>query len=239
MPDGSAPACTAMLPKVDKPAFVRELGPVNVADLCRCVDQLSERAWRREDEAKENDYGCFDHTQHLVFRFIAGNRSPLRFYSKRTWRVWQRLLQPVMAKAAAGYGYVRPLYPKAMLARLAPGHGIDEHADDEDGGASHPFTHKIHVPLRTNPQATLTVAGRVFHVPAGHAFEVNNLAVHGAFNGGRQHRIHFVFEVFEGAAVAADELEAASIWFARPLANADRQRGSRTSTRPPVTAKWM
>ena len=83
-----------------------------------------------------------------------------------------------------------------MLARLAAGRGIDPHTDH--GGANH-LTHKIHVPLQTNPRATLAVAGATFHLEAGYAWEVNNLAVHSAFNGGGQDRIHFIFEVLEGA----------------------------------------
>ena len=212
-----APAAGPNLPAVQKPAFVRELGPVDIADLRRHVDKLSERAWRQADEGKENAYICFAHTQHVVFRFILGNRSPLKFYSRPIWRVWQRLLQPVMAQAAAVYGYAKPIYPKAMLARLAAGHGINEHTDGETG-VSHALTHKIHVPLHTNPQATLRVGGTDFHLPAGHAFEVNNLAWHGAFNGGDEDRIHFIFEVFDGTEVAAGDVDAISAWVTEPVA---------------------
>ena len=50
---------------------------------------------------------------------------------------------------------------------------------DTDGGGSHPLVHKVHVPLQTNPRAWLTVDGA---------------------------RIHFIFEVFEGAGRAVQEL---------------------------------
>ena len=189
---GTAPA----LPRVEKPALVRCLGPVDVEALRAPVGRLSEKVWRQEDAAKENDYFCFTHTRHIVFRFIENNRTPLRYYSNPIWTVWQRLLLPVMAQAAAPFGYAEPVYPKAMLARLAAGHGIDQHVDGE---GSHPLTHRIHVPLQTNPRATLTVDGTDFHLEAGYAFEVNNLVPHSAFNGGEKDRIHFVFEVFEGA----------------------------------------
>ena len=101
-----------------------------------------------------------------------------------------------MAQAAAHYGYVEPIYPEAMLARLTAGHEIDEHIDLE---SSNPLVHKIHVLPVTNPRATLTVAGAEFHLATGRAWKVNNLAPHGAFNGGEQDRIHFIFEMFEGA----------------------------------------
>lgn len=190
------PAATKTLRRVQKPARVRRLGAVEVETLRRSVARLSEKVWRQEDGAKENDFPCFHHTRHVVFRFIAGNRDPRYFYSQPIWTVWQRILLPVMARAAASYGYRGPVYPKAMLARLAAGHGIDLHTD---GGGSHPFTHKIHIPLETNPAAILYVDGEDFHLGSGRVFEVNNLVPHGAFNGGETDRIHLVFEVFEGA----------------------------------------
>ena len=189
------------LRRVEKPSRVRRLGPVRTGPLRRQVARLSERVWRREDRAKENDYACFHHTRHIVFRFIEGNRDPRRFYSNPSWAVWRPVLLPVMAQAAAPYGYVRPVYPKAMLARLAAGHRIDRHIDGAaDGtGSSHPYVHKIHVPLETGPAAVLHVDGKDFHLEAGLAWEINNLLVHGAFNGGETDRIHLIFEVFEGA----------------------------------------
>ena len=82
-----------------------------------------------------------------------------------------------------------------MLARLAAGHGIDPHVDRQP---SNPFVHKIHVPLRTNPRALLTIDDHALHLEAGGAWEVNNLVLHAAFNGGAEDRIHFIFEVYEG-----------------------------------------
>lgn len=188
-------AGAGQLRPVEKPSGVRRLGPVETEPLRRLTARLSERAWRREDRTKENDFPCFRHTRHIVFRFIEGNRDPRNFYSNPNWAVWRPVLLPVMARAAAPYGYRRPVYPKAMLARLAAGRGIDRHSD---GPGSHPYVHKIHVPLETEPAAVLHVDGTDYHLEAGYAWEVNNLCVHGAFNGGGTDRIHLIFEVFEG-----------------------------------------
>ena len=184
------------LPPVAKPAAVRCLGPVDVGPLAAQIARVSDRAWRIEDSVKENDFPCFRHTQHIIFRFIAGNRDPRRFYSKPAWRVWRRWLLPVMTRAAAPYRFADPVFPKAMLARLEAGHRIDTHID---AGRSDPRVHKVHVPIMTDPRALLTVGGTGFHLAAGHAWEVNNLARHGAFNGGAQDRVHFIFEVFDDA----------------------------------------
>ena len=190
---------TGTLQPVEKPDTVRPLGPVDaghVRALRAQVARLSDAVWNREDGAKENDFFCFAHTRHIVFRFIPLDATHPRYYVNPGWDLWRRWLLPVMAQATAPYGYAEPVYPKAMLARLAAGRDIALHTD---GGRLDPFTHKIHVPLETNPRATLTVADAAFHLPAGSTWEVNNLAVHGACNGGGQDRIHFIFEVLEGA----------------------------------------
>ena len=183
---------------VEKPHSIRRLGPVDVAPLRAHVARLSDNAWNRENAAKENDFACFTHTRHVVFRFVPGDSARPSFYTMPLWNLWRRWLLPVMAQAAAPYAFTAPVYPKAMLARLAAGRGIDPHVDH---GGMNPLVHKIHVPLETGPRATLSVRGAPFHLHAGHAWEVNNLVPHGAFNGEDHDRIHFIFEVFEGDGV--------------------------------------
>jgi len=181
---------------VAKPATVRRLEPVDYGALAALVGRVSDRSWHREDRLKPNREFCFHHVRHIIFRFIVANRDPRHFYSTPAWLAWRGWLLPLMESAAAAYGFKRPVFPKAMLAKLEAGQGIDSHVDGE---GSHPLVHKVHVPLRTNPRALLAVDGESIHLAPGYAWEVNNLAPHGAFNGGEGERIHFIFELFEGA----------------------------------------
>ncbi len=103
---------------------------------------------------------------------------------------------PVMERATEAYGFARPAYPKAMFARLAAGGEITRHVD---GPGSNLVTHKIHVPLRTNPGAVFLVADEPFHLACGHAYEVNNIRPHAARNDGAEDRIHFIFEAYDAA----------------------------------------
>ena len=215
----------AILRPVRKPHSVRRLGPVDVAPLRALVARLSDKAWNRENAAKENDFSCFTHTRHIIFRFVPRDLTRPCFYSMPLWNLWQRWLLPVMARAAAPYGLTAPVYPKAMLARLAAGRGIDPHIDH---GGMNPLVHKIHVPLETGPRATLTVRGAPFHLRAGHAWEVNNLAPHGAFNGEDHDRIHFIFEVFEGAGVE---------WNRRPFT--PERAAAEAAERPPPYGRTL
>lgn len=182
---------------VTKPANVRDLGPVDAAALHDRVLGISEHTWTGEDARKENNFTVFHHTRHIVFRFTPGNRDPEDSYENPAWHVWRGLLQPVMDAAIAPYGFADPAFPKAMLARLQAGHRIDLH---RDGAGSNLRTHKIHVPLITNPGAFFLCGPNRHHLAHGHAWEVNNIAPHGGVNEGDADRIHFIFEVFDRAA---------------------------------------
>lgn len=185
--------------RVRKPAGVRALGPVDTTALVAQVRRLSDRAWAGEDALKENAFEVFHHTRHVIFRFIPRNQNPEDFYSTHAWPLWKGLLEPIMDAVVQPYGFERPVYPKAMLARLEAGAIIDPHVD---GAGSNLLTHKIHVPLITNPGALFLTGEDTCHLEAGQAYEVNNIGRHAAMNHGSEDRIHFIFEVFEGAGLA-------------------------------------
>ncbi len=178
---------------VKKPASILELGQIDITELKNKVESLSENVWALEDARKENKFKGFHHTQHINFRFIRGNRNHRDYYSEPIWFIWKRLLLPIMNQAVAPYAYSQPIYPKVMLARLAAGYSIDHHSD---GAGSNSCVHKIHIPIQTNTNATFIIDGVKFHLQEGHAYEVNNLALHAAQNAGEDPRIHLIFELY-------------------------------------------
>ncbi len=101
-----------------------------------------------------------------------------------------------MDQVARHYDYSHPAYPKVMLARLAAGYSIDRH---KDVARSNLYTHKIHIPLVTNPQVKFMVDNSVHFLMEGKAYEVNNIVSHAVDNSGKIDRIHFIFEVFDDA----------------------------------------
>lgn len=183
-----------MVPKVEKPHTVRHLGPVAYEPLRRAVTRISEATWQVEDAHKENNFEVFHHTRHIIFRFIENNRDPESFYATPAWDAWKGLLEPIMREAIAPYRFASPRFPKAMLARLQAGQRIDPHYD---GAGSNLRTHKIHVPLVTNPEAVFLVRDERVHLEAGNAYEVNNIVSHGGENLGEEDRIHLIFEVYD------------------------------------------
>lgn len=195
--DIEAPPESPTLDRVEKPKSIRELCAVDLTEIQPLILNLPERLWDIEDARKENQFPCFHHTRHIVFRFIEGNRDPRVFYSHPIWSVWQSKLEPMFDAIVKPYGFTRPVYPKVMLARLAAGAVIDRHVD---GAGSNLCTHKIHVPVKTNPGAIFESNDLQHHLAEGFAYEANNIAPHGVRNDGDEDRIHLIFEVFEGDA---------------------------------------
>ncbi len=178
---------------VKKPENILKLGKADISEIRKLIPRLSEKVWNLENSQKENKFKCFHHTQHIVFRFIEGNRNHRNFYSNPIWDVWQNQLLPIMDSVITKYNYENPVYPKVMLARLAANSVIDSHSD---GAGSHPHTHKIHIPIQTNEKAHFFIRDEAFHLKKGIAYEVNNLVPHAVENHGSTDRIHLIFEVF-------------------------------------------
>ena len=79
----------------------------------------------------------------------------------------------------------------SMVAKLAPEGKIDPHVDQ---GESFATSHRIHVPLQTNPGVQFKINGRSFHLEEGIAYEVSNLDPHAVANRGLRDRLHFIFD---------------------------------------------
>ena len=181
---------------ISKPYTIRELGSVDIDPIKALVNRLSETVWTKEDDRKENNFFCFHHTRHIIFRFIEDHQDHQGFYSNPIWSVWKQELLPIMEQVAHHYDYSHPTYPKVMLARLTAGYRIDRH---KDVARSNLYTHKIHIPLLTNPQVKFVVRDSVHYLMEGKAYEVNNIVSHAVDNSGKTDRIHLIFEVYDEA----------------------------------------
>lgn len=180
--------------KIRKPENILELGAIDISPIKNLVERTSEQVWNLENAHKENDFEVFHDTRHIVFRFIEGMRDHRKFYSNPNWAIWQGALLPLMQKVVEKYGFQKPEFPKVMLARLAAGAVIDRH---KDGAGSNLYTHKIHVPIRSNEKALMFIKDEPFHLREGFAYEVNNIVSHAVENLGDEDRIHLIFEVFD------------------------------------------
>lgn len=177
-----------------KTTSVRQLGPVDITALLEAVLAIPEATWDAENADKPNKFEALDKTRHIVFRFVDSTRDWRASHDRAMWARWRPLLEPVLAQATAPYGYARGVFPRVMLARMAPGGIIQPHIDANPAAK---WPHKIHVPLVTNPGVVFYIGQQGHHFPVGAAVEVNNLGPHAVRNGGATDRIHLIFEYFD------------------------------------------
>lgn len=193
--EGTAIKGIGMPSPINKPAAIRELGPVDISSIKTAILQIPERLWLVEDEKKENKkFFGLEETRHIIFRFTPGNRDHRQFYSTPLWKMWSRKLLPLMAQVVRPYGYQNPVFSKVLLARLPAGKIIPTHVDGE---GSNLYTHKIHVPIQTNSQALFYIEDVPYHLQEGFSYEVNNIVKHHVENLGDTDRIHLIFECFD------------------------------------------
>ena len=198
-----------------KTASVRHLGPVAIGSLSDAVSAIPEPTWDAENADKPNKFEALDKTRHIVFRFVDSTRDWRGSHNRPLWSQWEPLLAPVLAEAVADYGYRRGVFPRVMLARMAPGGIIQPHIDANPAAK---WPHKIHVPLVTNEKVGFLIGDTVHHFPIGRAVEVNNLGPHAVRNDGDSDRIHLIFEYYDADQPDPD-------WLAPFLeADAPRQR---------------
>lgn len=188
-----------------KTPSIRALGNVDIQALRADVLAIPEETWDQEDARKPNRFEALDRTRHIVFRFVDDTRDWRRSHDRAPWSEWRGLLEPVLAQATQAYGYRRAAFPRVMLARMAPGGIIKPHVDANPAAK---WPHKIHVPLRTNPQVGFLVGDRVHHFPEGEAVEVNNLGMHAVRNDGGTDRIHLIFEYYDLEQAEPDWIDA-------------------------------
>ena len=80
---------------------------------------------------------------------------------------------------------------RAMMARLPAGATIGRHRDEHPSFAA---SHRIHLPLLTNPKVSFLVGDDRVVTEEGMAFELNNSMPHEVLNESDAPRIHFIFD---------------------------------------------
>ncbi|GAC1634387.1 MAG: hypothetical protein NVS9B10_30440 [Nevskia sp.] len=181
-------------PNPRKTTSIRCLGPVDIAALREAVLAIPEPLWAAANEVKPNRFEALDRTEHLVFRFVSSLKDWRESQDLPLWPEWRERLLPVLRQATAPYGYANGVFPRVMLARMAPGGVIHPH---RDGARAASWPHKIHVPLLTNPQVRFYIEPQDYHLEVGQAYEVNNLGAHAVVNEGATPRIHLIFEYYD------------------------------------------
>jgi hypothetical protein len=172
-----------------KPAdSFRFLGKLDVTALKQCVLRQSESAWSEQDYRQEK-YAVHRQTQTIYLLFDNDFR---HFESTNQPRLaeFAPALRPVVQHIAASFGN-RGWPVRCILTRLVAGGEITPH---KDFGFSLMHSHRVHIPLVTNPGVMFTVGERSIHMQEGELWEINNSFTHRVVNGGPEARVHMILD---------------------------------------------
>ena len=170
---------------------VRELDVIkNAPTLISAVLQLPEATWL-EDQSRQDNFHVHSQTQSLVLLFCESEWPEMQVEKKSAWSYLAKQAVPVMREILDSYYDRGGVILRAMASKLLPHGTIEGHTD---GHPSFSCSHRIHVPLLTNPDVIFLVGGKQITMDVGKGYEINNQLVHRVHNGGDDDRIHFIFD---------------------------------------------
>ena len=171
--------------KLDVPLKI--VGSVDQVVLRKMLDKITPEDWLVYDYRKpeQNMADC----SSIVLRHSSE-------YSTNTIRnmpLYGKFEDEVLELLAA----LRKFYPfreyVAFLALLRPGGVIGKHID---GGEFLETIHRLHIPIKTNPDCFYLVEDIRINMTVGTVYEIDNTRLHGVENNGSEGRIHLVFNLY-------------------------------------------
>ena len=182
---------------IDTP--LKPLGPIDIGPLSRAILDLDEDAWLT-NEHRQTDYEVHRQTQSIIMVFCDGPMNDLVISKQSGWDLLAETAVPVM------HELIKRGYPaggtiiRAMAAKLLSRGRINPHFDSH---ATFRRSHRIHVPITTNPRVRFIIDGRPYRMEVGEAYEINNQKTHSVMNSGTNDRITFIFDYLPPAQIAA------------------------------------
>lgn len=173
---------------IDTP--LRELGDVDSGALIDAVMSLEEDDWFLNVN-RQQDYDVHKQTQSIVMVFCEGSPNDLQVSKEAGWDLLAGAAVPLMHELIGQHYPPGGTIIRAMAAKLLSGGRINPHFDSH---ASFRASHRIHIPISTNPRVRFTIDGKPFHLKVGQAYEINNQKTHSVINSGKDDRITFIFD---------------------------------------------
>ncbi len=176
---------------MDIDTALRELGEVDCAALGEVVLAQEEVAWR-DDNCRQDTLEVHHDTESIALVSVDLERWPDITVSREAgWDVLSEVALLLMNDI------ISRLYPpggtviRAMASRLRAGKKITPHVDQHP---SFHYSHRIHVPITTNPRVRFMIDGQPHQFRVGEAYELNNQKQHSVMNKGSEDRITFIFD---------------------------------------------
>jgi hypothetical protein len=168
---------------------LKKLGTVDSRPLINAILGQDETDWAAQ-QYRQSAYSVHEHTQSLVMVFCSG-WPEMQVTKEPSWEALQETAVPLM------HQIIEEFYPpggtiiRAMAAKLVAGGIISPHRDTHHSFVN---SHRIHIPVTTNPGVRFMIDGRPHRFQVGEAYEINNQKNHSVMNNGKEDRVTFIFD---------------------------------------------
>ena len=178
----------------------RKLGEVDIKPFQSLIGRLEENHWL-SDTGRQARYEVHKHTQNIAlvydldFRHVHPTvRPPFNYFEPALMPIVKQVADhydntPAGLELAERFG--QGYCVRANIVRLNAGGSITPH-QDKNFSLNH--SHRVHIPIVTNPAVSFTIDQETRHLPAGEIVEINNRRMHSVVNAGEDARVHLLID---------------------------------------------
>ena len=183
----------------------RHLGAADTSAITERLLGLPEAAWE-EGESLRRSLTLYRETRSIFLKSISAQlfgqilaERPLLESDVEIQGDWGPLVTEAEAliELIIGYLGVEGIVTRIQFARMKPGASIQPHVDQSLMLVA---SHRVHIPLTTNPGVSFTIDDQACHFEPGEVFELNNRVTHSVVNDGDSDRIHLIVDYLPTAA---------------------------------------
>ena len=168
----------------------RFLGKVNVQPLTEAIIALEPQVWQ-EQLVRQQSYEVHKDTESIVLLFCDETWPEGEVHHEPGWKHLAVTAMPLVNEIIESYYAKGGIVIRAMAARLIAGGRINPHID---ALKSFQMSHRIHVPITSNPAVRFMIEGKPYPFEVGKAYEINNQKKHSVLNMSKEDRISFIFD---------------------------------------------
>ena len=166
------------------PGLLYKIGKVDTSKIEECVNALTSEQWMEWD-LRQNRYKVHAATESYPFMFSEYGEET-KTYNLDT-EIWN-IVKPVVTRVEEFYNRKAII---VALVKLKPKTNIVPHTD----GGWFVHTHRIHIPIITDPRIIFILDTKKFHMESGYVYEMNNLVQHSVINPTDIGRVHLMIDL--------------------------------------------
>jgi hypothetical protein len=149
------------------------------------------------ENTARNQMGNLTQTESIIFRFFTDYEHAKHddwekhIINFKMYDVYKDLIDEAKDELKKYYNFKNYM---CFLAKLIPHGQIGRHSD---GGEFLETCHRVHIPLKTNPDVYYIIEGKPYYWEANNIYEFDNTRQHEVMNASSEERIHLMFNLYD------------------------------------------